>query len=110
MIAHHDSNISQYTKADNEKLHFGFQDSHSRGGDVDPHIKFTCPNNISLRPMDPVPKHFHEIPIHLGALRACPTRRSPKASQIASRPGSAGTSFWPRLMGNLGGYNGFCDI
>ena len=36
-----------------------------------------------------------------------PARGPPKASQITSRPGSAGMSFWPQMMKNTLFYKGF---
>ena len=53
-------------------------------------------------------KHFHQFPSILEPSE--PAREPPRASQIASRPGSAETSFLLRMMENIRFYKGFCDF
>ena len=53
-------------------------------------------------------KHFHPIPTISEPSE--PARGPPRASQIASRPGSAGASFRLRIMENISFYKGFYDF
>ena len=53
-------------------------------------------------------KHFHQFPSILEPPE--PAREPPRASQIASRPDSAETSFLLRMMENIRFYKDFCDF
>ena len=68
----------------------------------------TAPLGTGFGENDGFHKHFHKFSLILEPSE--PVSGPRKASQTASRPGSAGISFGPRMAENIRFYKGFCEF